>query len=140
MQHFAMKVKNNDELLAMRDRLRAKGVPVMGPLDHGMCCSIYFAGPENLSLELSYSPEPINAEAWCDPEVVELAGISEAELEKFKHPASFEDQGGKVAQPDVSKTAGPHMTNYPEGVYEVIMGIPDEQYLTMMENKPPVSV
>ena len=59
--------------MAMQNRLRAKGVPVVGPKDHGFCKSIYFAGPENLSLELSYSTEPINAEAWIDPEVVDLA-------------------------------------------------------------------
>ena len=51
MQHLALKVKDHDEMMAMRDRLRAKGVPT-GPMDHGMCVSMYFAGPENLSLEL----------------------------------------------------------------------------------------
>ena len=94
MQHLAMKVADHAELLAMRDRLRSKGVPVMGPIEHGMCCSIYFAGPENLSLELSYSNEPIDAEAWVDPEVVELAGISQEELARYKAPAAYEDEGG----------------------------------------------
>ncbi|MFT6644428.1 MAG: catechol 2,3-dioxygenase-like lactoylglutathione lyase family enzyme [Patiriisocius sp.] len=42
MQHLALKVDNNTELLAMRDRLRSKGVPVMGPIEHGMCCSTRF--------------------------------------------------------------------------------------------------
>ena len=68
MQHLALKVKDHDEMMAMRDRLRSKGVPVLGPLDHGMCVSMYFAGPENLSLELSYSMEPINNAQWIDPE------------------------------------------------------------------------
>lgn len=140
MQHLALKVKNHDELLAMRDRLRSKGVPVMGPLDHGMCWSIYFAGPENLSLELSYSDEPINADAWCDPEVVEMAGISAQELARYKSPEVFEGQNGRIAQPILGASAGPHMQNYPEGMYELIMGIPDEKYATMMENKPPVDV
>ena len=49
MQHVALRVSGEAELMAMRDRLRDKGVPVLGPLDHGMCKSIYFAGPENLS-------------------------------------------------------------------------------------------
>ena len=140
MQHLALKVQDHAELMAMRDRLRAKGVPVMGPLDHGMCSSIYFAGPENLSLELSYSLEPINAEAWIDPEVVELAGISAEELERYKSPASYQDKGGKVPQPDLEETEGPHMTNYPEGAYEMIMSLPDEKYLNMVENEPPVKV
>ena len=43
---------NHEDMMAMRDRLRSKGVPVMGPVDHGMCVSMYFAGLENLSLEL----------------------------------------------------------------------------------------
>ena len=84
MQHLALKVKDHDEMMAMRDRLRSKGVPVLGPLDHGMCVSMYFAGPENLSLELSYSIEPINSEQWIDPEVVALAGIS-AEAVSYTH-------------------------------------------------------
>ncbi len=87
MQHLALKVADKDQLYAMRDRLRSKGVPVLGPVEHGMCMSIYFAGPENLALELSCSAEPINAEAWIDPEVVALAGISAEELARYKRPA-----------------------------------------------------
>ncbi|MEM7078590.1 MAG: VOC family protein [Pseudomonadota bacterium] len=140
MQHLALKVANHAELLAMRDRLRAKGVPVMGPMDHGMCVSIYFAGPENLSLELSYSAEPINAEAWCDPEVVAMAGISAEELARYKQPHSFDDQAGAVSQPDVATAPGPHMTNYPPGLYERILGQPDEVIWNSVENEPPVQV
>ena len=140
MQHLALKVANHDEMMALRDRLRSKGVPVMGPVDHGMCVSMYFAGPENLSLEFSYSNEPINNEAWIDPEVVELAGISKEELARYKNPASFEDSGGAIPQPDVSGTPGPHMTNYPEGAYEQIMSVPDEIMWQSMESEPPVKV
>jgi hypothetical protein len=128
-------------MMAMRDRLRSKGVPVLGPLDHGMCVSMYFAGPENLSLELSYSMEPINNEQWIDPEVVALAGISAEELTRYKNPAAFEGSGGSVVQPAIEEAnTGPHMTNYPPGLYKATMGIPDEVALNMVESKPPVSV
>ena len=137
MQHLALKVKDHDELLAMRDRLRSKGVPVLGPVEHGMCCSMYFAGPENLSLELSYSLEPIDANAWIDPEVVALAGISEVELQRYKHSSAFEDSQGAVAQPSVD-APGPHMTNYPPGVYEAVIAAPDEAVLNSVESEPPV--
>ena len=140
MQHLALKVKNHEELLALRDRLRAKGVPVMGPLDHGMCCSIYFAGPENLSLELSYSEEPIDNRAWIDPEVVELAGISAEELARYKKPAVYEDEGGAVPQPNPTDAPGPHMTNYPPGAYEYLMNTPDEKMLHRVTNEPPVRI
>ncbi len=137
MQHLAFKVADHTELMALRDRLRAKGVPVMGPVDHGMCVSMYFAGPENLSLELSYSNEPINAEAWIDPEVVALAGISAEELARYKRPADYEDQQGDVPQPALDGP-GPHMTTYPPGAYEHVMSVPDDVMWTSMESDPPV--
>ena len=136
LQHVALKVKDHAELLALRDRLRAKGVPVLGPTDHGMCVSMYFAGPENLSLEISYSEQPIDAEAWIDPEVQALAGISDEELAKYKSPASFKDSGGSVAQP-TPDAEGPHMT-YPEGVYEQVIGLPDILVWEHSQNEPPV--
>ncbi len=140
MQHLAFKVANHEELMNMRDRLRSKGVPVMGPIEHGLCCSIYFAGPENLSLEFSYSNEPINNEVWIDPEVVELAGISNEDLERYKNPASYDGQDGSVPQPDVRTAAGPHMTNYPEGAYELIMSRSDEEVLNSVPSEPPVKL
>jgi catechol 2,3-dioxygenase-like lactoylglutathione lyase family enzyme len=139
MQHVAFRVRDKTELLAMRDRLRSKGVPVLGPTDHGMCISIYFAGPENLSLELSCSEEPINQDAWIDPEVVELAGISVDDLARYKNPTPFKDSGGIVAQPDLDGP-GPHMTNYPPGLYKQILALPDDVVWSMLENEPPVSV
>jgi catechol 2,3-dioxygenase-like lactoylglutathione lyase family enzyme len=139
MQHVALRVKNTDELLAMRDRLRSKGVPVMGPLDHGMCHSIYFAGPENLALELSCSAEPINAEAWIDPEVVDLLNIDSDELARFKSSADFQDEHGTVPQPPLDGP-GPHMANYTEDRYQLVMGLSDDQYAHMVESEPPVKV
>ena len=139
MQHVALRVRDHAELLAMRDRLRWKGVPVMGPMDHGFCASIYFAGPENLALELSYSKEPIDQEAWIDPEVTEMAGISAEELARYKKPADYEDEGGAVAQPPLDGP-GPHMTNYPPGLYEAALGAPDEAIWNSVDNQPPVKV
>ncbi len=139
MQHLAFRVKNDEELMAMRDRIRSKGIPVLGPLDHGMCKSIYFAGLENLSLELSYSNEPIDARAWIDPEVMALAGITPLELARYKKPADYKDQGGTVKQPGVN-APGPHMTNYPSGAYERMLATPDDVILASSENQPPVKV
>ena len=140
MQHLALRVKNHEELLAMRDRLRSKGVPVMGPMDHGFCASIYFAGPENLALELSYSEAPIDSRAWVDPEVQALAGISDAELARYKQSSDYTDQAGEVPQPSLHG-AGPHMTGYPaEGMYETMLARPDEVVWANSENQPPVEV
>jgi catechol 2,3-dioxygenase-like lactoylglutathione lyase family enzyme len=139
LQHVALKVRDQAELLAMRDRLRAKGVPVLGPLDHGMCQSIYFAGPENLCLELSCSDAPVDPRAWIDPEVVALAGISAAELARYQRPAMFQDQRGAIPQPGPD-APGPHLTGYPPGLYARLLAMTDEQITQGIENRPPVTV
>lgn len=138
MQHLALKVRGMSELNAMRDRLRSKGVPVLGPVDHGFCTSIYFAGPEGLSLEFSFSDDPIDPQSWIDPDVVARAGISPQELERYKRPASVEKLGGPVERPD-ARAPGPHMTNYPPGVYEKLIALPDSAIWDASVSNPPVS-
>lgn len=137
MQHLAMNVDTEEELLAMRDRVRTHGHWVMGPLDHGFCKSIYFAGPEGMMLEFSTSEgESIDEEAWIDPEVVKLNGISEEELERYKHPEAFESQGGTVQNPPVDLNNPP--MNFPPG-QEVVYSMSDEDVTSKMsETTPPV--
>jgi catechol 2,3-dioxygenase-like lactoylglutathione lyase family enzyme len=90
MQHVAFNVNTYDDLLAMRDRIRSRGVNVMGPIHHGMCDSIYFGGPEGLTLEVATSTDAIDGNHWIDPEVVGLANIDADELARFRAPAAFE--------------------------------------------------
>jgi catechol 2,3-dioxygenase-like lactoylglutathione lyase family enzyme len=125
LQHFAFNVDNDEQLLAMRDRIRSRGIAAFGPIDHGMCKSIYFAGLEGLNLEVSTSREAIDPQVWIDQEVVELAGISPEELARYKNPAPFAAEGARVAQPQWDP-AKPHMS-YPPPVYEAMLGMTDEQ-------------
>jgi catechol 2,3-dioxygenase-like lactoylglutathione lyase family enzyme len=137
MQHFALNVDTEAHLLAMRDRVRSHGYWVMGPLDHGFCKSIYLAAPEGVMLEFSTSEgNAIDAEAWIDPEVVKLAGISAEELEHFKHPQGYVSQGGKVAQPrpDSSKP----MMVFPRGDDRIYKMSDEEITRTMSMPTPPV--
>ena len=125
MQHVAFNVDSVDELLALRDRIRSRGVTVIGPVDHGMCRSMYFAGPEDLSLEIATSEKAIDGRAWIDPEVVGLAGISEAELARYRSPAPHEGEGGAVAQPPFDPEK-PWMRGYPEEAYKAVLATPDD--------------
>src|SRR5262245_55342428 len=84
----------------MRDRIRSRGHFVMGPIDHGMCKSIYLAAPEGLQLEFSTWTGVVDAERWIDPEVVAFCGIDAADLARYRAPAAFSSQGGAVPQPD----------------------------------------
>jgi catechol 2,3-dioxygenase-like lactoylglutathione lyase family enzyme len=139
MQHLALNVDTEAELLVLRDRIRSRGIHVFGPVDHGFCKSIYFAGLENLSLEISTSAEAIDPRAWIDPEVVALAGIGPDELERYRHPAEYPGEGGSVAQPafDASK---PHMA-YPPEQYRALLSLSDEEVGRMLSQpEPPVKL
>jgi catechol 2,3-dioxygenase-like lactoylglutathione lyase family enzyme len=110
MQHVALNVDTEEELLAIRDRIRAAGYSIAGPIDHGFCKSIYMAAPENISLEFcTANGRAIDAEAWIDPEVVREAGISADDLRRFKSPPAFKSQDGRVPQvaPEKNKLGEP---------------------------------
>jgi catechol 2,3-dioxygenase-like lactoylglutathione lyase family enzyme len=140
MQHVAFNVDSLEDLLALRDRIRDRGVNVFGPLDHGMCHSIYFAGPENLTLEIATSAVPIDDRAWIDPEVVALCGIDADELAAMRAPAPYEDQGGAVVNPPIDP-AKPHLVMGTAESYAKLMAMPDEVVTAKLsEPDPPVQV
>ena len=139
MQHVAFNVASLDELLAIRDRIRDRGINVFGPLDHGMCHSIYFAGPEQLALEVATSERPIDERAWIDPEVVQLVGIDDELLERLKWPAAFASRGGAVQNPPVDWDK-PQLA-MPREALERLMAMPDTEVTARLsESVPPVRV
>ncbi len=139
MQHVAFSTETKEELLALRDRIRSRGINVFGPLEHGMCSSIYFAGPEGLNLEIAWSERGIDERAWIDPEVVELAGITPEELRNFLAPAAYVNDGPALVNPPIDPTK-PH-ARYPEAVYRKLMETPDDVLsAAMSESDPPVRV
>ena len=139
MQHLALNVDSELDLLNMRDRIRSRGINVVGPMDHGFCKSIYFAGPEDLSLEVSTYTAELNPEAWIDPEVMEFTGVSKDDVAAFVKPAAYTGEGGAVAQP-VFDPAKPH-PHFPEDMYQNILSMPDAVFTEVTrEAEPPVKV
>ena len=139
LQHLALNVDSIADLLNVRDRIRSRGINVVGPMDHGFCQSIYFAGLEDLSLEISTYTGALDPEAWVDPEVMAFTGVSAAELAAFKSPAAFEGQGGAVPQPAYDP-AKPH-PHFPPEMYRNILAMPDEVFTQVTrEAEPPVKV
>jgi len=139
MQHIAFNVDTMEDLLAMRDRIRSRDINVMGPINHGMCHSIYFAGLENLTLEVSTSgaaEAPLDKKGtWIDPEVAELVGINDEELKRYMSPADYSNDGEPLTNPGIQPNK-PQMT-YPDGVWERIIGAPDDALLESLESAPP---
>jgi catechol 2,3-dioxygenase-like lactoylglutathione lyase family enzyme len=123
LQHLAFRADSDEALLAMRDRIRSHGINVIGPIDHGMCRSIYFAGPDQMTLEVATSHEPIDPARWIDPAVLAKAGIDAEEAARFKAPAPYNGPS-PVPQPAYDP-AKPHLA-YPDKMYQAMIGAPDE--------------
>jgi catechol 2,3-dioxygenase-like lactoylglutathione lyase family enzyme len=137
MQHLAFNVDALDDLYALRDRIRSRGIPVMGPINHGMCQSMYFAGPEGLALEVTFGRD-IDERAWIDPEVQALAGISDDEVRRYTAPAEYPRPTAAVPQPEFDASK-PHLV-YPEPIYRAILSTPDEHFWNSVESRPPVDI
>ena len=138
LQHLAFGVDTDEALIAMRDRIRSHGINVIGPIDHGMCRSIYFAGPDQMTLEVASSGGAINPDVWIDPTTLAKAGISDDEAAAFRAPAPY-DGPSSVAQPAYDP-AKPHMA-YPKEAYLKMLAIPDEVLTkTASYTQPPVTV
>ncbi|MES2344300.1 MAG: VOC family protein [Pseudomonadota bacterium] len=123
LQHLAFRADSDADLIAMRDRIRSHGVNVIGPIDHGMCRSIYFAGPDQMTLEVAASTDAIDPARWIDPTTLEKAGISPEEAERFKAPAAY--CGPSPAPQPPYAADKPHMA-YPEAQYRAMLAVPDE--------------
>ena len=139
MQHVALNVDSFDDLLAMRDRLRSHDVWVWGPIDHGFCQSMYFAGPEGLSLEIA-TGAGIDERAWIDPEVQGLCEISADEVQAMKYPEAYDRPAEPVAQPKTDPSKPQMIYPSPE-IYEQVMNTSDEEmWERASETTPPVQV
>ncbi len=76
VQHLALRVNTKDELLAMKARLEAHGIDVVGPTDHKICQSIYFFDPSGHRMEAAWDSST--------PELVEsLRARADAVLEEW---------------------------------------------------------
>jgi catechol 2,3-dioxygenase-like lactoylglutathione lyase family enzyme len=136
MQHLALNVQSIDDVLTMRDRIRSHGIQVLGPIDHGMIQSIYFAGLEHLSLEVCTGRD-IDERQWIDPEVQGLCGISAEELERLTDPAGFERPDHPTAQPRYDESK-PNM-HYRPAVRTAIMEMSDaDVWNNLSVPEPPV--
>lgn len=139
MQHLAFQVADEEALLGVRDRLRSKGMVVFGPIEHGMCRSIYFAGPEGLTLEAAWSAAPIDPRAWIDPVACEAIGMGAADVAAAVAPAGFDRPADAVAQPAIDP-ALPQM-GYPPEELAFMVSLTDEQVLAGASTPdPPVDL
>ncbi len=92
VNHIALRVPQRDDLLAMKARLEAHGVEVVGVTDHDSYIeSIYFFDPNGLRLELTVEV--------AAPEVVEgYVGEARAALDRWtEHKRGVAAAPGRLA-------------------------------------------
>ena len=135
MQHIAFRAPDEAGLLAMRNRIRSHGVPAIGPIGHGFCQSIYFAGPEGLTLEVACKVTEVDPARWVDPKVLAECGISGEEAEAMLGPAPCVAEE-LIAQPAYDP-AVPNMA-YPAEALQMILATPDAVVAARSYNEPPV--
>lgn len=75
-QHLALEVDNSEKAQIVAQRLRARGVKVIGPVSHGMCDSWYFYDPNGHRLEMSVRTD--SEQMWR-----EFAEIAPQQLEEW---------------------------------------------------------
>lgn len=138
LQHMAFRVDTEEDLLFMRDRIRGQGINVIGPVDHGFCKSIYFAGPDHTALEVSWAIKPIDPKMWVDPNMLAKIGITPEEGARYCNPPPYAGPRD-VPQPPYDPEK-PHL-NYPDKLYRKILAKTDEAIGRSGEwSKPPVDV
>lgn len=76
VQHLAMKVGSEEELLAAKAYIESEGVEVLGPTHHGIFKSIYFFDPNGHRLELA-------ADIGTDEQYAELKRVAMPMLEEW---------------------------------------------------------
>lgn len=137
MQHLAFRAPDEAGLIAMRNRIRSHGVPAIGPIGHGFCKSIYFAGPEGLTLEVACKVTEVDPARWVDPAVLADCGISGDEAQAMLNPAPCTAEE-VVAQPAYDP-AVPNMA-YPPQALKMILATPDDVISAQGSyNEPPVT-
>lgn len=76
VQHLALEVDNEAELLDKKARIEKTGIEVVGVTDHGFCESIYFFDPSGHRMELTIRTDEGDPEVNAR-EAVELLGVWE---------------------------------------------------------------
>ena len=54
VQHLALRVDDEETLIARKKHIESFGIEVIGPIDHTICKSIYFFDPNGHRLELAW--------------------------------------------------------------------------------------
>lgn len=134
LQHTAFRAPDEATLYAMRDRVRSHGIPVMGPIDHGFCKSIYFAGPENMTLEVATNYRVLDAKTWVDPDILASFGVTDEEAARMKNPAPY---AGPTPVPQPAYDAAVPNLAYPEEQYRKMLLTPDSVYEGLPPYQPP---
>ncbi len=93
-RHFAMEVDSVALVDEWAEWLRANGVDVLGPVDHGIIYSVYFRDPDDNRLEIATPLDP----KWNDSSEAARASLAEWEQVKADARATGRDMASVLAE------------------------------------------
>ena len=93
-RHFAMEVDSVSVVDEWATWLRANGVDVLGPVDHGIIYSVYFRDPDNNRVEIAAELDP----TWNDNADAARASLAEWEQVKADARATGRDMASVLAE------------------------------------------
>lgn len=109
--HVALGVRSKEDLLGFVDRLEAAGIPVDGPVDHGLGWSIYFKDPNNIDLELTWNRVELRAPLLADGDPPAAAKEGSAPHPEA-WPAATTDGTTRAARPGAGHELGPYVVEH----------------------------
>ena len=96
VQHLAMKLDSVESQMAVKEKLEADGIDVLGPVDHTLFQSIYFRDPSGHRIELAVDTNTPQMMARLD--AVKWEMLNEwAETKKAPQHARWMHDGGTKA-------------------------------------------
>jgi catechol 2,3-dioxygenase-like lactoylglutathione lyase family enzyme len=139
MQHVALTVPTQAALIAMRNRIRAAGYQVIGPIGHGICDSIYLFAPEDTILEFVSAEKraALDPELWIEPEIQHALGIGDDDLVRYTHPVPPAVGGPPVPQPPFDPAKQRRPLPVPPQMLERVASMTDEQVREMLTWEEP---
>jgi catechol 2,3-dioxygenase-like lactoylglutathione lyase family enzyme len=99
VRHLALRVPDYETLLRWKEHLEANGIEVLGPIDHGICHSIYFFDPNGIRLELAS-----DVRGFTDEDARQAPAVVAAWRERARQHARSGAREKRFAKPEPPPT------------------------------------
>lgn len=135
MQYLCLEVETQADLIALRSRIRSKGIHCFGPQPGERVPSIVFAGPDGMVLKIVVPSEP--ASEPMNLEAAAAAGLTAQDIADLSSPVAFERPAAPLPNPPLGDSPDIRFP-FPEKAAKLLAIVPDEWlYAALSQPHPP---